>query len=74
MTIDLDIINTIHNYFSDREIFDTEVIWLVASVFTAVAPPKVTEKLPSWLMRGLNIVTLHWSGSKNSDVNGRRKW
>lgn len=74
MAIDLALINIIHEYLTDREIFDVEALWLVASIFTAVAPPKITEKVPTFIMKALNIVTLHWSNSKNSDINGKRKY
>lgn len=74
MAIDVDLINYIHQYVSDREIFDIEMLWLLASIFTASAPPKLTEKMPSWLMKSLNILTLHWSASKNSDIRGKRKF
>lgn len=74
MSVDLAIVDLIHKFFTDREIFDIEAIWLVASLFTACAPPKVTEKIPSWIMKSLNVITLHWSNSKNSDIRGKRKW
>lgn len=72
--IDVFVVDLIHRYVSDRFIFDVELLWFASSVFCAAAPPKLTQKLPNSLMKILNIITLHWNNSKNSDVNGNRKW
>lgn len=74
MAIDLEIINWIHGYLSDRTIFDIEFVWLILNIFTASAPISVTEKLPKCLMRLLNAITFHWKNSKDSDISGRKKY
>jgi len=73
MAIDTTIISDIHKFLTDREIFDTETLWLAASIFTTVAPVSLTEKLPNWLMTGLNAITMHFSNSKQTDIKGNRK-
>lgn len=46
------------------------VLWFIADIFIAVAPPTVTEKIPNTIMFALNEITLHTANSKNTDLNG----
>lgn len=68
------IVDFIHKFLTDKEIFDIEFVWLVTAIFTAVAPHGITEKIPRFVMKALNILTLHWNGSKETDIYGRRKY
>jgi len=60
MGLDNELVNYIHHFVSDTEIFDSELTWLVATVAVAAAPEKLVKKMPKWIMNTLNAVTLHW--------------
>ena len=44
-------------------------VCLACALFVALAPVTVTEKVPDWLMRAINVLAVNWGNAANKKSN-----